>query len=504
MPPSCAVGGATCLRRSRFVCLLTVLVVPGLSAQEPAVPRFEAVPGDAGFPVEIPSAFRATRGYVVVAEHRGREASPEVRLPVVIIHADSRDRRLDPVLYLSGGPGTSGLSAAAFPGAYPWTGDRDFVVLGQRGTRYADPALNCPEYVEANAASGSDAERLERQVEAAKVCRHQLTERGIDPSAYHSAAIAADVADLGSVLGVEQWVLYGVSYGTRVALAFARDFPHSVSAMVLDSPLPPQARYDDESARNFQAALEAIIRDCEAREPCRSAYPDLGARFFRAIEAASRDPIAVQTPDGGSPIVLEGPQLAALVDPGSPSGIVMAPYLMNAIAEADSALIAGVAGGSSGSSDFAWGMRLSVWCSEALPFSDRAASPGPAPVLGGMESAVVDPAVCEAWDVPPRPDREAAPVVSAVPTLILAGEFDPATPPKWGRAAAETLARSRVVTVRGEGHLPTQQWGGDGCAMALVAAFIADPDSVLRSPSASEHCVFRRPGPEYRVPGGDL
>jgi len=91
------------------------------------------------------------------------------------------------------------------------------------------------------------------------------------------------------------------------------------------------------------------------------------------------------------------------------------------------------------------------------------------------------------------------PVISDVPTLIVAGEFDPLTPPAWGERAAETLARSRVVSVRGEAHGPTQQWGGDGCAMSLAGAFIDTPEATI-SASASEFCVFERAAPQYALP----
>lgn len=68
--------------------------------------------------------------------------------------------------------------------------------------------------------------------------------------------------------------------------------------------------------------------------------------------------------------------------------------------------------------DFAWGMRFSVWCSEALPFSLRHAADGPGDVLGGYESAAIHPELCRAWDVPALNASVIEPVTSDIPTLI--------------------------------------------------------------------------------------
>ena len=87
---------------------------------------------------------------------------------------------------------------------------------------------------------------------------------------YHSLASAADLEDLRRLLEIEAWNLYAGSYGTRLALTYARDHGEPVRAMVLDSPLPPNAIYDDESAVNLEASLRAIASDCAAQPACAS------------------------------------------------------------------------------------------------------------------------------------------------------------------------------------------------------------------------------------------
>ena len=278
-----------------------------------AVPRFE--PDSVGFPVEVPVAFQSTTGYLVVLEDRSRPYRPTLRLPVAVLRPRAGAEGASPVLYLSGGPGTSALGAAAYPGAYPWTADRPFVVFGQRGTRYAEPALDCPEVAEARARSARDREGgVDRQVVATAACRARLEAGGVDLAAYSTVASAADVEDLRRVLGVERRTLYGVSYGTRLALAVLRDAPGTVRAAVLDSVLPPQVRYDDENARNLDASIGLVLRDCAASWRARAPTPTWPA----ASAPRWRSPTPSQcgsAPAAGRPTARCGRQRAGLVSP---------------------------------------------------------------------------------------------------------------------------------------------------------------------------------------------
>lgn len=468
------------------LCLLMIITgCQFIREPERSLPRIEPVAAGDDFPVQVPSSFDSTLGWLVVAEDRADPRASEIKLPVAIVH--SRSGRLDdPVVYLAGGPGVSSLTVAAYPGAYPWLDDRDFIVMGQRGTRDAKPALMCPEYRDAVNA-GSDA------VAAAKACRTRLTAQGIGVENYDSETSAADLEDLRKLLEIGSWNLYATSYGTRLALTYARTYDSNLRTMVLDSPLPPNAIYDDESALNFESTLRAILSDCAAQPACATAYPDLEDRFFHRIEDTSQSPISFN----GVPEPVTGADLAALIPLSSARDVINAPKVMNAIAGLEpgvlQALVTPVE-----ASDFAWGMRFSVWCREALPFSRRIRRGGPDATLGGFESAAIKPELCAAWNVLPVDSEFITPVVSDVPTLILAGEFDPLTPPAWGELAAETLSQSRVVSVRAEAHVPTQQWDGDGCAMTLADAFFNAPKATL-SASSSAFCVFTRTAPKYSL-----
>ena len=480
-----------------FLYLLAIGVLSGCTAPHDTsvrdtetVPRFEPIADGDSFPVSVPAPFESLRGYLVVEEERGVADGRTLRLPVAIVKPKVAEPNRSPVLYVSGGPGVGNMSAAAYPGAYPWTRDREFIVFGQRGTQYAEPALLC----EAFGTALADPDFPGGALKAARDCARDLEAEGIDRAAYHSANIAADIEDLRKVLGVERWSLYGLSYGTRVALTVARDYPGSVASMVLDSPLPHTVRYDDESADNLLSVLRRVGEACANQPSCAGAFPDVATRFMETVARAQEKPWDVPAMAGQDAMTVSAADLLRAVPVYSREGLAVAPLIMDAIARRDLDVLVEALTGSGSSSNFAWGMRLSVWCSEALPFSKRATTADLR--FDGFDSAVFAPETCAAWGVPPRPVEEVAATISPIPTLIVAGEYDALTPPAWGFEAAETLSNSRVVVIPAGFHSESTNWGGDGCAMTAVAGFFANPMAFLAD-KTEPACLAQAQGPEF-------
>ncbi|WP_323761928.1 alpha/beta hydrolase [Maricaulis sp.] len=458
------------------------------------LPRFETIDANADFPVSVPSSWDSLRGYLVVAEDRASAEPRELRLPVAMVRARTPEPGRAPVLFLPGGPGLGSLSAAAYPGAYPWTSDRDFIVFGRRGSVHAEPSLMCEQI--GDALVRADRPNAPALIDAVTTCRETLEAGGIDPDQYNSAAHAADIEDLRQVLDIEQWGLFGLSYGTRVALTLVRDYPDTVESMVLDSPLPHTARYDDESVSNYEAALRSVADACEADESCAAAHPNLAERYFAQVERAKNEPLTLLG-EGDTERSVSAAELAGVTTLGSRAALARAPLIMDAAARLDGNILAPLLDARGSPSNYAWGLRLSVWCSEAHPFSERASAPVPEDRFGGLDGAVFHPDVCEAWDVSQRPEAEIEPTRSAVPTLIIAGEYDVLTPPRWADDAARFLDRARVVVIPDGFHGETTNWGGDGCAMSLAAAFFDDPATIVDAPSAE--CLTGGQPPEFVV-----
>ena len=93
--------------------------------------------------------------------------------------------------------------------------------------------------------------------------RDRLLDEGIDFSRFTTTRNAADAIDLMRAMGFRQWDVYGVSYGTRVALEMMRAAPQHLRAVVLDSPYPPQVNAELSDAWLLQRSFELFSRICE-------------------------------------------------------------------------------------------------------------------------------------------------------------------------------------------------------------------------------------------------
>src|SRR5690606_17961516 len=169
------------------------------------------------------------------------------------------------------------------------------VFLDYRGTGQSQPAW-CPALEDTIRAiereNPPDAERTARTVAAFTACRSALEADGLALAGYTSAALAADAEDLRHALRVPVWNVYGVSFGTHVALTLVRDHPGSIRGLVLDSTFPPNAPYLD-YVRPFAEALRVVSDRCAADAACAARFPDLSSAFRAAIEGLDAVPLAV-------------------------------------------------------------------------------------------------------------------------------------------------------------------------------------------------------------------
>ncbi len=201
----------------------------------------------------------------------------------MIVHPRRNSDPQNPVIYLTGGPGSPSVVYAemlvANPQIYDIVVDRDWVFYDQRGTGRSVPALRCP--------------REEPFLKRVQVCRDKLIKEGVDLSQYNSARSSRDIEELRKVLGVKQWNLWGLSYGSRLAFAVARDFPASVRSIIHDGPSNPEAREIIDDFRGTEVAINRLLSKCATDTACSSTYPDLRNRFLAALPRIRQQPLAV-------------------------------------------------------------------------------------------------------------------------------------------------------------------------------------------------------------------
>ncbi|GAC1395565.1 MAG: alpha/beta fold hydrolase [Chloroflexota bacterium] len=454
-------------------------------------------------------------GYLVVPEDRRNPSGPAVRLAVAIFKSPSPAPAPDPIIMLQGGPGVALLQDLG-PAVTPdltsvLAGPRDLILLDQRGTGYSRPLLLCPEFATLKYESLNTnlpaAAQIGENVAAAQRCRARLTAQGIAVGAYSTASDAADVEDVRRALGYRLVNLYGVSYGTRLALAVMHSYPAGVRSVVLDSVVPAQLDTATSGARTIKGAFEALFADCAASRACNGAYPHLAQTFYATAARLDAHPVTLSVTadsDGKTYKVLVTGATLIDITLNSLYQASIIPYVPGMIAGAAAgryAVLSKVAGTVEFQFDRAisYGMYYSVQCGEEAPFTTvpkiTAAVRGLPPTLRSyvLDGAVNDLRVCSTWHVPSVPKAERAPVRSAIPALILSGRYDPVTPPWTGALAARTLSRSYAYTFPGIGH---GVFASGPCPESITSAFLAAPDRV----PAQAACIATMHGPDFAVP----
>jgi pimeloyl-ACP methyl ester carboxylesterase len=422
---------------------------------------------------EVPAGARVQCGWLTVPENRRRAGGRTIRLHVAIYK--SRAHPLpDPILWLVGGPGgRANLFASKLFSrvVQPYIAKRDFIVMDIRGSGHSQPALDCPN------PSGP----ATRWVPA---CRERLASVA-NLDCYNSAAVAADLDDLRRALGVREWNLLGESYGTRYALTAIRDYPQGIRSVILDSVVPPEADEFADGPAKFESAIDVLFSDCAADPACKASYPALRSTLLTAADRLDRQPHRLAGIWHGTPfeVRFDGRQLT--------EALHMALYESDVIPQIPWAIYHAADGGS----DSVWrevigrhaifvagklvdlGAEFSFHCAEEIPFTDVARlklEDERRPWMRHAASAIQLVETCRLWNVKRAENREAEPVSSDIPALLLAGAYDPVTPPAYARSAGSHLLNSHLFVFPALGHQLTANTVST-CPQTVVLQFLDHP-----------------------------
>jgi len=486
----------------------TATPVPGPSGYTPKFEKSDC-PFDKGQGVNVEC------GYLVVPEDRANPQGPTIRIAVARYKASQSNPASDPIVYLEGGPGGSALRS--YPKNFtvlfgPFNQKRDVILVDQRGTGYSEPALDCPESTQfvldtLNQVLAPEAadQQFNKSLQA---CHDRLKAKGVNLAAYTSAANAADLNDLRLALGIKEWNLYGISYGTRLALTALRDHRTGIRSVVIDSVYPPQTSLVTEPPASFARSLNLVFETCAADPACNAVYPNLKQVLFETVKKLNAVPAKLKLvqPDLGN-IGTPGKQLDALMDGNAFLSLIFqtlygsdllpsVPALIYQARDANYGIIAQLQGQLlSQLKDISRGMYFSVECYEEVPFDSldkaEAAYKAQGELAGALGSASGTFDSCRIWNVPKAPDLENQAVKSDVPTLVISGQFDPITPPEWGKLASSTLSKSFFFEVPAAGHGPSLTVD---CPQQMLLAFLDQPTSAPDSTCLSKRKIA------YNVP----
>jgi len=457
-------------------------------------------------------------GWLTVPERRDAPNGTELRLPVVILKRSDEANSNPPIVFLNGGPGAPNnlddddvISGwwdfmALLPYGY------DLILFDQRGTGVGEPNLHCPELVHPDnwlgvgQRPGEYVDTLEPMYEAVARCRDRILERGYDLTAFNTRQGAADVDALRRTLGVERVILLGSSYGTEVGLGIMRYHPEGVHSAILDSVSPPQTDSLRDLPVNLHASISRVFADCVADRACAEAYPDLRKSFEQTVLRFAREPaeLVLQPPDGSPELYFKLDDVgfidilfSALYDPRSVSAM---PYLIHRAAHGRLLPLQPYAERLYFDpywTDLAAGMALSVNCHDEAPFTSRQENGSVAelyPLLKNWAEEMWSYDPCRLWPSSQAEAVQNSAVQSDIPTLLLAGAYDPVTPPAFARLAAQTLSDGHVFVFPGAAHSP---FFSESCTLDLLLKFLEDP---RRRPDSA--CLLELKPPQFFILNG--
>ena len=409
-------------------------------------------------------------------------------LAVVVVAPGQPPATPDPVVYVSGGPGSPLTIYAGAQAIAPYAPHRALILVDQRGTGRSEPRIcpdTAPALLDAAAAVATDpaepaqaARRL-----AYDACRAEAASRGLDLADFGTRTTVDDYEQVRRALGIDRWNVYGESYGTIVAMTYAVLHPEPVRSLVLDSIYPP------DPAPPWSAivgrAETAFFAACAAAETCSRQYPALDRMYAETVAKLRDTPLPVPAPPElhrpNGTMLLTAPLWEVLVAnrvyyppfyPGLPHLIASVhDGRTDAVAAALRDLLAAALA-------MDQPLHAAVECRDRPKY--RAALPADAPALDLIQLY----GVCGGW---PEPDAgPAVPTGTAVPTLVLSGQFDPVSGPELaGDIAARIGPRARLVVFPRVGHNVRHF---SPCGAAIASTFIADPAAPLDT-----SCADRRP-----------
>ncbi len=410
-------------------------------------------------------------GTLEVFENRQSNSGRKIALNIAVIPSVSANPQADPIVFFAGGPGQAAvkLGHVAYQVLHKARREREIILVDQRGTGKSNP-LNCHDKNK----NMSLAEKLVDQ-DSPKQMQACLQTLDAAPEHYTTPNAVADMEDVRAALGYDQLNLWGVSYGTRMALSYIRAYPQHVRSGVLDGVAPTAIKLPLHAGRDAQAALQRTIDDCMKVAGCKQLAPNLQQDLLQISAALEKAPVKISLNNPATNEKTEVVMDQRMFVSSLRSILYRASYgslLPLTVSEAKQGnfapLIAQTTAFSTELEDsMSFGMFMSVICAEDVSFIRKEEIQGLANPLFHADMFDSLLKTCAMWPKGKIPPEHAAPVKSDVPVLILSGALDPATPPLWGDLVAKSLSRSKHVVAENLSHAVSPH----GCFPQLIADF---------------------------------
>jgi pimeloyl-ACP methyl ester carboxylesterase len=454
----------------------------------------------------------------VPRDHAALTDADAIQVVFARLPARNPQRRRGVLVTIVGGPGASGIvNADAYASAYPAAlrDVFDLVFFDIRGVGLSGN-LRCDDAVTAflsGEARAATAQEESATIDAARAFAAACMTRLGDASALRHFSTAQAVGDLEAfreAIGEARLWLYGESYGTQFAQAYAARYPDRVAGMVLDSPVDPAVDGPAFAALQVSAFNDTLLRTlsgCDAQPACRAdfggsaldAYDRLAARlragplpftFRGASDSALPRALTLGGLENAAATYLYTPEDRALfvralayAARGQPQPLAMLSYIA---AGQDPQTLA-----TDPDPTYSDAAYYTINCNDYAFFSGSQEERARRYMRAGdsvdsrharMNSVFYGELPCAFW---PRASGDAAPVTIArdVPALILASDADPATPYAQSRELARRYRNGAAIVQSGGAHVLFAR--GAACIDEPVVRFLTD-DALPAQ--AQSHC----------------
>ena len=393
-------------------------------------------------------------GTYEVFENRAKQSGRKLALNIAVLPARNKSPEPDPIFWITGGPGDGAARWAAYYYDSWLRQSRDLVMVDQRGTGESNPLI-CDLPGSASNPQGY-LDPAFKKLAPIRRCRNQLRKTA-DLKWYSTPTAMDDLDEVRQALGYDQINIYGVSYGSRAALVYARRHAGAVRTLLLSGIAPISYTAPLYHARGAQRALELILAECAADSQCSTAYPNVANEFNTVLDRLTQQPamVTIADPHTGAPVEVAltraafADSLRTMMYNSARSRWV--PYLIHLAFQGDPASFADfLATRNRYVRESALGLLLSVTCPEDVARIDAKQIPAETDGTFFGDGRVRQQGnACRVWPQAQLPANFGDPIESDVPVLMWSGQQDPVTPPEWGERAAENLPNSLHAVVPG-------------------------------------------------------
>ncbi|NNF00658.1 MAG: alpha/beta fold hydrolase, partial [Pyrinomonadaceae bacterium] len=404
---------------------------------------------------KVPAEF----GRLKVPENRNKRNSKMIEVAFVLFKSTSKSPG-NPIVYLAGGPGGSGIGTAKFNRFKLFMAMREFgdvIALDQRGTQGSKPYLKCDGNVELPLDAPLTRESVANEaIRKAKVCAEKWKATGVDISAFNTVESADDIEDLRKALGAKKITLWGISYGTHLALATIRRHGKYIDRAILAG---VEGVDDTLKLPSYtQNLIVALDKRLKADTELSKKVPDLTELIRSVHEKLDEKPVNVELIDPNTKkkteVVLGKFDLQYLFAAfsGSNEAQAIMPKIYHDMSKGDFSFL---------------GQQMQRFRTRRVP-SMMSIAMDCASGISGPRAARIEaekrttlfsdavnmpfPEICKAVNVPDLGKSFREPVKSTVPVLFISGTLDGRTPVSNAEFAQNGFKNSTHLIIDGAGH----------------------------------------------------